>query len=645
MESLKPLLRAPSRTLFENNRMKKLMEFRLKLTSEDLIPAGLMNAGNTCFTNAVLQCLVSTHPLQVFLTSSEHSKAQCPLSQGHGAQINIKHNFCPICTLKDITTLLLDQRYSAIMPKDLLLNLDKIGEFRLGDQEDAHQFLLDMLFKIHDAFVDNDKISRKLAAAKTPNSASKPDFLDPHDRQLIEETSFVYQMFGGRFLHKTRCIECGRVSLNPEPFLVLSLGLAAGASVEEALRNFCKIEVLPKGDESLVCETCNRRVTVQRQTTFWQAPEILLLHLKRFDNEGRKINKSVAFSQTLDFTDVISRDSPHANQGQTSYSLYAMITHYGPFMGAGHYVAFVKLDGKWYLFDDKNVYGINEAIVMKQNAYLLFYKKNSVSTPSQPSLKASNGLSSSSSGNTTLTTSSDSALPVSDLAKLKISRLTPPCKAYLAQDGDEMKDITLRIHLPQFETLAMKDLAVTLAPSGKFELTSPVYYLQLELVIPLEPDHCKVTYYDQDRTLIVFAPIARDSVDSQQPLVLTPEINMERMSEDDFVFNEDSVWPVDPIVGLDEALTEEEEKLKKGQDKIEALNLETATYKELHDNIRELQRNPHRMAQGASPAPATANPGAKKTGATPSAAKRVKPNEPCPCGSARKYKVCHGKGL
>jgi ubiquitin C-terminal hydrolase len=644
MECLRPLLRAPSRTLFDASRLKKLMEFRLKLTSEDNIPSGLMNGGNTCFANSVLQCLVNTHPLQVFLTSSEHLKEKCPLSLGHGHLVNVKHSFCPVCNLKDIVALMLDPSYSAILPRDLLLNLDKIGEFRLGDQEDAHQFLLDMLFKIHDAFVYIDSINRKLTAAKNAPNSKQLDFVDPHDRQLIEESSFVYQMFGGRFLHKTRCIECGRVSMNPEPFLVLSLGLAAGASVEESLRNFCKIEVLPKTDESLVCDTCQRRVTVQRQTTFWQAPEILLLHLKRFDNSGRKINKSVAFSQTMDFTDVISRDSPHASEGQTTYSLYAMITHYGPFMGAGHYVTFCRLDGKWYLFDDKSVYGINESIVMKQNAYILFYKKNSTTTSSSIPLRTSHGPSSSSSPNPSLTISSDSSIPVADLSKLVISRLTPPCQAYLAQEDDLMKDVTLRIQLPQLESLLMKDLELTLTPSGRFELKSPVYYLLLELVFPLETAQTKCIYYEQDRTLVVFAPIAQDAVDSSEPVSLTPQVNSERMSEDDFTFKEDSLLPVEPIVGIEESLTEMEEKLKKGQEKIEALNMETATYKELHENIRELQRNPQRMAQAA---PSAANQQApKKTGATPPAsgsAKRVKPNEPCPCGSTRKYKVCHGK--
>lgn len=691
-ECMRRLLRLPSRTLFDSNRIQKLMSFKLNVTSEDSIPCGLMNGGNTCFANSVLQCLVNTHPLQVFLTSSEHSK--CPLAAGHGHLVKVKHNFCPICHLKEATALLLDPRYSAILPRDILLNIDKIGEFRLGDQEDAHQFLLDMLFKMHDAFVYVDQINKKLLedsntkkVNKGPNkgpapkpqaesASSEAPTIDYEDRRLIEESSFIYQLFGGKFLDKTRCVECGNVTMRPDPFLILSLGLSSGASLEEALRNYCKIEVLPKSDESLICEPCDRRVTIQRQTTFWQAPEILTIHLKRFDNSGKKINKSVAFSQTLDFTDVISKDSPAAQASpKTTYSLYAMITHYGPFMGAGHYVAFAKLDGKWYLFDDKSVYGINEAIVMKQNAYILFYKKNPPAAPQRnangTSLNSSGGINASvtpssstvqpnslrssansstvtTSTNTPLSTSAELAVQTTNLANLAIVRLTPPHHVYLTQDGDIMKDVTLRIHLPQLESLAMKDIGVAISQSGRFEFTSPVYYLLFELVFPLEANKAKAVYYEQDRTLVVFAPIAQDLNDSDmtEMISLTCTVNDDRMSEDDFKFEEESLLPVDPILGIEETLSAEEEKLKKGQEKIEALNMETATYRELHENIRELQRNPQRMMQGQQSQAAPSAAGAKKSGATgPATSKRVKPNEPCPCGSTKKYKTCHGKGV
>lgn len=137
----------------------------------------------------------------------------------------------------------------------------------------------------------------------------------------------------------------------------LNLDLSShAASVEEALRNWCKIEVLPKG-EGYRCEKCDRAVAVQKQLTICEAPPILVIQMKRFDmmRGGLKINKSVAFHEELDLTDIgILTKGPEGQlmQGNFKYQLYAMIAHYGPTLHSGHYVAFVNVGNRWFLFDD-----------------------------------------------------------------------------------------------------------------------------------------------------------------------------------------------------------------------------------------------------------------------------------------------------
>jgi len=64
---------------------------------------------------------------------------------------------------------------------------------------------------------------------------------DPATRQSVEETTLIYQLFGGRLLSHVRCTECGHVSKTLETFLDLNLDLSSlAASIEEALTNFCK---------------------------------------------------------------------------------------------------------------------------------------------------------------------------------------------------------------------------------------------------------------------------------------------------------------------------------------------------------------------------------------------------------------------
>ncbi len=52
-------------------------------------------------------------------------------------------------------------------------------------------------------------------------------------------------------------------------------------------------------------------------------------------------------------------------------------------MYSGHYVAFIKIEDNWYLFDDAKVVKTNPAIVFNQSAYMLFYRKKYVPTPEE----------------------------------------------------------------------------------------------------------------------------------------------------------------------------------------------------------------------------------------------------------------------
>jgi preprotein translocase subunit SecA len=48
------------------------------------------------------------------------------------------------------------------------------------------------------------------------------------------------------------------------------------------------------------------------------------------------------------------------------------------------------------------------------------------------------------------------------------------------------------------------------------------------------------------------------------------------------------------------------------------------------------------MAQAAAAAPARPQPKPKRDAQNPSTWGKVGRNEPCPCGSGKKYKQCHG---
>ncbi|CAL5410014.1 unnamed protein product [Camellia sinensis] len=61
--------------LFPYEEFVKLFQYEVY----DLFPRGLMNCGNSCYANFVLQCLTCTRPLTIYFLRRSHSRA-CPQS-------------------------------------------------------------------------------------------------------------------------------------------------------------------------------------------------------------------------------------------------------------------------------------------------------------------------------------------------------------------------------------------------------------------------------------------------------------------------------------------------------------------------------------------------------------------------------------
>ena len=79
-------------------------------------------------------------------------------------------------------------------------------------------------------------------------------------------------------------------------------------------------------------------------------PWVLVLQANRFDASLRKINDAVRINDELNLTDWKAKDVPSA--APSVYKLFAVVTHRGNTLDEGHYVAYVRRDRKWFLFND-----------------------------------------------------------------------------------------------------------------------------------------------------------------------------------------------------------------------------------------------------------------------------------------------------
>jgi hypothetical protein len=162
------------------------------------------------------------------------------------------------------------------------------------------------------------------------------------------------------------------------------------------------------------------QVRAYKRISIDDAPNVLTIHLKRFDffGRGHKLSKKVEFGLELDLgpymtphhnkhhhhhhkhhqdkkqhTHQHQQQPQHSQQpgGSTSgqywhharaaqkpvlYDLYAVLVHHGHSLHSGHYVCYVKAgNGIWHLCDDHRVAQVSQRAVEGQQAYILFYIK------------------------------------------------------------------------------------------------------------------------------------------------------------------------------------------------------------------------------------------------------------------------------
>ncbi|KAJ7981952.1 Ubiquitin carboxyl-terminal hydrolase [Quillaja saponaria] len=308
-------------------------------------PRGLLNCGNSCYANAVLQCLTCTKPLVIYLLCRSHSKA-C-----YGKY------WCLICELEQ-HIMMLRENGGPLSPSRILSHMQRIN-FQMGDgsQEDAHEFLRLLIASMQSICLEGLGGENKV---------------DPK----LQETTFMQHTFGGCIKSKVMCMRCNHDSERYENIMDLTLEIFGWVeSLEDALTQFTTPEELD-GENMYRCGRCTTYVQARKQLSIHEAPNILTIVLKRFQ-EGRygKINKCITFPEMLDMIPYMTgtHDIPPL------YILYAVVVHLDTLNASfsGHYVSYVKdLQGNWFRIDDTKVQPVPMNQVMSEGAYILFYKRS-----------------------------------------------------------------------------------------------------------------------------------------------------------------------------------------------------------------------------------------------------------------------------
>ncbi|KAJ3593622.1 hypothetical protein NHX12_005956 [Muraenolepis orangiensis] len=328
----------------------------------------LPNIGNSCFLNWALQCLYS---LPSF--SGDIRRQEALWSPQRRTSLNL---------LRDLGELHKSRKgQSSYKDKRGLLRSIKssLAEFNEEYNDYSEQFLLLLFMKM------------KMEAETLQWASSSPSYVCP-------VRNFEFSGCGDKVFQEE---EQNNLSLDLHPLLTGGLELYFKASELEC-----------------TCWRCSgRQATVVRH--FLTLPRVLVLHLKRFHRDGRRLRKAtdaVSIPPLLSLAslvgeqgDAAGRDTPRYQKGdchsaqdtaptdfsgdkerehqdvsvkdhcdQTSYRLSGIVSHFGDSIDTGHYISDTAGENGpgWLTLNDWDGRTTAETTVLKtrdQTAYILFY--------------------------------------------------------------------------------------------------------------------------------------------------------------------------------------------------------------------------------------------------------------------------------
>jgi len=327
-------------------------------------PRGLINLGNTCYLNAVLQCLFALPELATALDQAKAAVGEWLTENG---------------VVMALSKCLDDWRSvsaggsSQYSPDLLKAAVDRYTPMFEGTfQHDAHEFFVKLMAAITE---EVGGIEAQLQASGIPINVTA----DPGKH-----------VFGMKIHTKYTC-ECGAESSGRqlEIYMDVSLALNAGASGAQPLNLQSMLTSFLHEEIEKNCDTCGKYAaqhTVSKGIIL--LPRVFVVHLKRFQTntsglQALKVHDPVVVPLVLDLQPHCSNEYclpggvTHREDAALRYQLTAAISHHGATSTEGHFTADTRdvTTGEWFRTDDGRVSRIQarDVISRDREIYMLFY--------------------------------------------------------------------------------------------------------------------------------------------------------------------------------------------------------------------------------------------------------------------------------
>uniref|UniRef100_A0A3P9DQF5 ubiquitinyl hydrolase 1 n=1 Tax=Maylandia zebra TaxID=106582 RepID=A0A3P9DQF5_9CICH len=319
---------------------------------------GLRNVGNTCFLNAVVQCLSHTCGLRGYclLRSYKHekfSKEEAKLME-----------FSKVLSgLWDV-----NEGDKVVNPRQFYNVFTEAVPYFNGYQQDAQEFLRFLLNKLHTEINRRPYVRR---AGKEPEQKFARFISEEAAvmwKKHLERDDSIIVLFSGQLRSSLHCSVCSHYSNTFDVFCDLSLPIPK-VTLRECLDLFSQEEKLDK-ENSPMCERCNRRTECTKRLSIQRFPQVIVI-LNRFTTSRWSISKSTIYV-SFPLTNLDLGPYGPVDCGSVLYDLYAICNHAGT-VNMGHYTACCLDENGWCFYND-SVTPLTENQLQTNQAYVLFYQ-------------------------------------------------------------------------------------------------------------------------------------------------------------------------------------------------------------------------------------------------------------------------------
>lgn len=371
---------------------------------------GLQNQGNTCYLNAILQCIVHT-PL--LYTSLKELPSHCLRKEDERRWLfELRQLLEDMSEAQDRGQMAMSSKISE------LITVNK--EFTQGQQADAHEAFMFIMERLLDGClaIGSDGVGGVGCYDLSVTALSKGS---PAAKETLERNSLMGFLFGMDLGQSVRCRSCGACSKKSHAEYCIYLRAATGlvedtmrsmgdgygsygsygsyggyqhrrsssgsmfsshahpdTSLEELFEAYTRVEQI----DGWACEKCNSRLGCDQSTYIKNKPNILVVYISRQKDTNRygKIKRMVQFSEHFDLSPFLEVEEVPKRNRNLRYRLYGVVVHKDVNNSTffGHYIAYVRSRTTWFKMDDASVTRVPWSTVQDQQADLLFYAAEQV---------------------------------------------------------------------------------------------------------------------------------------------------------------------------------------------------------------------------------------------------------------------------